>query len=322
MAMLPQLRQGRGKPGYRVLLPVIGLFLLVFAVPTLCPAEPTAPGLPDDEERAAQRLQDLQRRLEAIVKEMESLRRRSGEEKPGTEPGSAWDFYGQSALCTNCHQTLVNVNLKGHGCLRCVPVLSKIAYLNQLFTIRSAASGGEVQLIRKTYPLPRAKAEGLSAFLREYVKAAVLETKVDGDTLTITTTPEVQKGIGQLIALLRETLVGRDLPRELPPDESQAMIVHQRSFQIPVHIEPDRREAIRQLTLYYSTDHGRTWQQGVTAGADAKSFAFVAPADGLYAFALGIQDRQGRWELPQGKSTKPILYVKVEQGEGKAPTRP
>ena len=53
------------------------------------------------------------------------------------------------------------------------------------------------------YKLPADKAEALSGFLKQHIKAKVLETQVDGDTITITTTPEVQRTIGQFVALVR-----------------------------------------------------------------------------------------------------------------------
>jgi hypothetical protein len=60
----------------------------------------------------------------------------------------------------------------------------------------------EVALTRTTYPLPAGKAEALGKFLRENVKAPVLETKVEGERLTVTTTPEVQRAIGASVLLL------------------------------------------------------------------------------------------------------------------------
>jgi beta-lactamase regulating signal transducer with metallopeptidase domain len=57
-------------------------------------------------------------------------------------------------------------------------------------------------LSRVKYRLSHAKAEALGSFLNENVKAEVLETKVDGDTLIVTTTPEVQNTIGALANLV------------------------------------------------------------------------------------------------------------------------
>jgi hypothetical protein len=62
-----------------------------------------------------------------------------------------------------------------------------------------------VALIRTTYTLPAAKAKALGAFLKEHLKASVVETTVEDDKLTVTTTPEAQKAIGQLIGLIQGT---------------------------------------------------------------------------------------------------------------------
>ena len=67
-----------------------------------------------------------------------------------------------------------------------------------------AESGAEVTtLTRATYKLKPTTAEALASFLKENVKTAILETKSEGESLVITTTPEAQKAIGQFIHLLQ-----------------------------------------------------------------------------------------------------------------------
>jgi beta-lactamase regulating signal transducer with metallopeptidase domain len=61
----------------------------------------------------------------------------------------------------------------------------------------------EVTLTRVIYKLPADKAEALSSFLKQHVKVAVLETTVSGDSMTITTTPDMQRTIGHFVALMR-----------------------------------------------------------------------------------------------------------------------
>src|SRR5262249_19775258 len=58
-------------------------------------------------------------------------------------------------------------------------------------------------LSRATYKMPRAKAEALAAFLRDQLKDQTLETKVNEDSIVITTMPEIQKTIGQFIGLVQ-----------------------------------------------------------------------------------------------------------------------
>src|SRR5262249_21674785 len=65
-----------------------------------------------------------------------------------------------------------------------------------------------VTLSRATYKLPKDKAEALSAFLREHVKASVVETKVEGENFIVTTTPEAQHVIGQFVALIEGKPLG------------------------------------------------------------------------------------------------------------------
>ena len=61
-----------------------------------------------------------------------------------------------------------------------------------------------VHLTRVTYALGAAKAKALESFLKEQAKAKVLETKLDGDKLIVTTTPDVQSTIGQVVRLMSD----------------------------------------------------------------------------------------------------------------------
>ncbi len=67
-----------------------------------------------------------------------------------------------------------------------------------------AARGGVITLARTTYRLPKDKATALAAFLKENVKASVLELKVEGEGLTVTTTPETQAAIGGIVRLMTQ----------------------------------------------------------------------------------------------------------------------
>jgi hypothetical protein len=70
--------------------------------------------------------------------------------------------------------------------------------------VRAAEPDAEViTLTRVTYKLKAATAEALATFLKENVKTAILEIKNEGDSLIVTTTPEAQHVIGQLINLIQ-----------------------------------------------------------------------------------------------------------------------
>jgi beta-lactamase regulating signal transducer with metallopeptidase domain len=139
------------------------------------------------------KLQELEQKLQALLKELQALR--AAEPKPAAE--------------------------KENGLL-----LNLVAEVEAASVVErlTAPAPVEVTLTRTTYRLPAAKAEALSKFLREHVRASVLETKVDGDSLTVTTTPEVQGTIGQFIALVqgkKPATTSRPTPifeKERPPD--------------------------------------------------------------------------------------------------------
>jgi hypothetical protein len=79
-----------------------------------------------------------------------------------------------------------------------------------------SAAANEVTLSRAAYKLPAGKAEALAKFLNEQVKAVVLETKVDGETIIVTTTPEMQRTIGQFMTLLRAKAAKSDTGTTVP----------------------------------------------------------------------------------------------------------
>src|SRR5262249_82845 len=70
------------------------------------------------------------------------------------------------------------------------------------YSVPLAPTPAEVALTRTTYKLPAAKAKALGEFLQQHVKASVMETKVKGESVIVTTTAEVQRGIGQFINLI------------------------------------------------------------------------------------------------------------------------
>ena len=70
------------------------------------------------------------------------------------------------------------------------------------------APGGEapaevITLTRVSYKLKAETAAALASFLKDNVKTAILETKTDGENLTVTTTPEAQHAIGTFIRLIQ-----------------------------------------------------------------------------------------------------------------------
>jgi hypothetical protein len=74
-----------------------------------------------------------------------------------------------------------------------------------------------VHLTRVTYSLTAEQAKALDAFLKSFVKASVMETKVEGEKIVITTTPDAQATIGQVVALMSGKPAGGALYRLAVP---------------------------------------------------------------------------------------------------------
>ncbi|MFL5245628.1 MAG: M56 family metallopeptidase [Gemmataceae bacterium] len=148
----------------------------------------------------ADRLEKLERQLEALLKEVKALR---AAKKPGkaktparTEAKGQWGNSPNDVKFENVH------------------------LWNQGWNVNPNQAGDQpIILSRATYKMPRAKAEALAAFLRDQLKEQTLETKVEEDSIVITTMPEVQKTISQFIGLVQ----GKSLALELSAPEKPAV---------------------------------------------------------------------------------------------------
>jgi hypothetical protein len=139
------------------------------------------------------KLQELEAKVQALLKELQALRA-SG--KPTDSVLRATTGEASAAALVQYQAALAQHAKAANSPY--VEVTRQAGAKRETVLVPSE----EVALTRTTYKLPAAKAEALAAFLKEHLKAPVLETKVQGDNLTITTTPDFQRGIAQFIHLL------------------------------------------------------------------------------------------------------------------------
>lgn len=104
-------------------------------------------------------------------------------------------------------------------------------------------------------------------------------------------------------------IVPPSIPAETDPD---VIKLHERTFNIPVHVDPDRRAALRQLFLFASTDKGKTWEQVGAISPDADRFVFHAPKGGLYWFLVQTLGRDGRYDPNLTGKLQPQFKVLVK----------
>jgi beta-lactamase regulating signal transducer with metallopeptidase domain len=74
--------------------------------------------------------------------------------------------------------------------------------LKSVYAVSPRTATDAITLSRATYKLSKEQAAALATLLGA-VKATVMETKVDGDSITVTTTPETQATIGQIVRLMQ-----------------------------------------------------------------------------------------------------------------------
>jgi hypothetical protein len=80
------------------------------------------------------------------------------------------------------------------------------------------------------------------------------------------------------------------------PDD--IMVLNQLKVRLPITIKAERRQEISQLSLYVSSDHGRTWNKEAVVTPDKGDFAFYAKGDGEYWFRIATTNLQGKEEPP------------------------
>jgi hypothetical protein len=68
---------------------------------------------------------------------------------------------------------------------------------------------------------------------------------------------------------------------------------NKRNHEIPVAIQESARSEIRDMLLYASTDHGRSWHQVGAIPSSKDRFVFYAPGDGTYWFQVAFVNRLG-----------------------------
>src|SRR6516164_4461490 len=99
---------------------------------------------------------------------------------------------------------------------------------------------------------------------------------------------------------------------ELPSDVEE---IHARHFALPLHIDPERKEAIKRIVLYVSEDRGKTWKHSGDYKTTDDEMRFHAPKDGLYWFALQVESSEGKIQPEKTADLSPGMkvYVNAEQ---------
>jgi beta-lactamase regulating signal transducer with metallopeptidase domain len=119
---------------------------------------------------------------------------------------------------------------------------------------------------------------------------------------------DLRKEIESLRRDLRPPQTGTTSP--LAP--LNVIAVDSRNFRIPIIVDKDRHQDLKELILFMSSDEGKTWHQQAVASPDQDAFSFHAPKDGAYWFTVCTVDTNAR-RSPQDVATAPPgLKVRVQ----------
>jgi hypothetical protein len=121
---------------------------------------------------------------------------------------------------------------------------------------------------------------------------------------------ELQKEVDSLRKKIRPKEGAR---LRLKPGTEERLVMGNRSFNIAFQLDEDARSQVKLLLLLCSMDLGRTWQVAARATPNQMSFAFRAPKDGIYWFALKAVDAAGKnWPPDLSSGINPALKVRVD----------
>jgi beta-lactamase regulating signal transducer with metallopeptidase domain len=144
----------------------------------------------DDRDR---KFVELEKKLQALLKEVQALRSPKTTTQPTAKP-KATDKKPTAIYKTPDGQVL---NWSS------VPV-------NVTYSITADGQQHAINLSRVHYKLAKEKADALAAFLK-HIKASVLESKLEDDGITITTTPDVQQTMRHLVGLMEGKTQGANV---------------------------------------------------------------------------------------------------------------
>ncbi|MDB5352259.1 MAG: hypothetical protein JWN86_3506 [Planctomycetota bacterium] len=97
-----------------------------------------------------------------------------------------------------------------------------------------------------------------------------------------------------------------------PPVRAKVLWSKERSFRIPVTVPTKNRNLVRTLILFVSDDAGNVWKKYGTTTPDKPQFAFRAPRDGEYWFAVQTLDVDGHYYPSDDRPAEPTLKVIVD----------
>jgi beta-lactamase regulating signal transducer with metallopeptidase domain len=150
--------------------------------------------------------------------------------------------------------------------------------------------------VRGERPAAEAKQEATGARVRD------LENKVER---LLKELEEIRKALKERASDRRPSSGGLEVPGTTTMHTSSEILA------IPFHVDEAQKSRVARVVLYSSRDEGSTWQRVAEAPPTERHFRFRATEKGIYWFAVGTVDRDGRREPADSASFRPALKVMV-----------
>jgi hypothetical protein len=96
-------------------------------------------------------------------------------------------------------------------------------------------------------------------------------------------------------------------------------IISYREINLPVKVDPERKDQIKDIRLWASTDLGATWDMVQQVGPDDKFFSISAGGQGLYWFTVQVIDKKGGADPPDVGRVPPCQEVFVADDSAAVP---
>lgn len=111
---------------------------------------------------------------------------------------------------------------------------------------------------------------------------------------------------------LRSLLAAWLLTASVVAAQDDAEHLSERDWQIPITLSEPIRNTAQSLTLYVSSDLGKTWKKEATAKPSDDFFKYVAPSDGIFWFSVSFVNKSGQTVPAKESELQPQLKIVVD----------
>ncbi len=88
--------------------------------------------------------------------------------------------------------------------------------------------------------------------------------------------------------------------------------INQQQIRIPISVDPARRNEIKEIHLFVSSDEGKSWNQQAVASPEQDAFSFFAPRDGIFWFSVCVVNQQNQREPNDPYSAPPHQKIVID----------